>query len=155
MLILNSWTAQRKYNCQQHRTRFKYMSESPWGCFWLTAPPEGLLLLLFDIENLDMLVSLDPVILPCSHTLSSTHSLSLTLSLPSSFGSQVRPVPLKNCQCVSSGYELVDLTDKLRCEECCSCIRELCLSLKSEPHYNVKSGKIKTRLWLLFVLFNC
>ena len=40
---------------------------SPRGCSWLTAPPGGCL--LFDKENLDVLVSLDAVVLPFSLTL--------------------------------------------------------------------------------------
>lgn len=74
------------------------------------------------LKNLDVLVSLDPVVLPFSHTLSSSHSLSS--SLPSFPGSQVRPVFLKGCQCVLSGEGMVDLTAILRCEHGCSCIRE-------------------------------
>lgn len=45
---------------------------SPWGCSWLTAPPGGWF--LFDIENLGVMVSLDPVLLPFLQILSFSHS---------------------------------------------------------------------------------
>lgn len=115
----------------------------------------GLLLLLgagclFDKENLDVPVSLEAVVLPFSHTLSSSHSL------PSSSGSQVRPVLLKECQCVLSGYGMVDLTAILRCEHGCSCIREHYVSLlASFCSLDRRGNGNYIRIWpLLFYYLN-